>query len=272
MPLVREFRRRTSASSFPTPRKRGFEIGGDRKYQAFWQTADFADEGDSVSMFAYHFARALKRPGIPQGIITMSSGHAKEMASPLSWTSFAGVKSTAHPPFQPRLDALLLQDPNSDVSRKATSIYVQSVKAEVSKIATLAKNGTDMSAALLQFPPFPEPGRDGAVKPDTIPTLAHNWCLSPLTPMAVAGVIWIPGQANLGYTPADYAAELETYASSLPGTFGQDKIRFLYAQPSSTLVQGITTPKPDNAASVEFDQWPTSLREIATRLGTAAKQ
>ena len=271
MPLVREFRRRTSASSFPTPRKRGFEIGGDRKYQAFWQTADFTDESDSVSMFAYHFARVLNRPGIPQGIITMSSGHTKEIASPLSWTSFAGVKSTTHPPFQPRLEALLLQDPNSDVSRKATAEYVQSVKAEVAKIAALAKSGTAMSSAPLQFPPFPEPGRDGTVNPDTIPTLAHNWCLSPLTPMAVAGVIWMPGQSNIGYSPADYAAELETYARSLPGTFGQEQVRFLHAQPSTALVQGITTPKLDNASSVEFDQWPMSLREIATRLGTAAK-
>jgi hypothetical protein len=38
MPLVREFRRRTAASSNPIPRKRGFEVGGG-KYQTFWQTA-----------------------------------------------------------------------------------------------------------------------------------------------------------------------------------------------------------------------------------------
>ena len=112
--------------------------------------------------------------------------------------------------------------------------------------------------------------RGGAVKPDTVPTLAHNWCLSPLTPISVAGVIWVPGQANIGYTPADYAAELETYARSLPATFGQEKVPFLHAQPSTTLVPGITAPKLDNAASVEFDQWPKSLREIAAALGTAA--
>jgi hypothetical protein len=146
------------------------------------------------------------------------------------------------------------------------------VKADVAKFAALAKSGTTMSSAPLQFPAFPEPGRDGTVKPDTVPTLAHNWCLSPLTPMAVAGVIWMPGQSNIGYSPADYAAELETYARSLPGTFGQEQVRFLHAQPSTTLVQGITTPKLDNAASVEFDQWPMSLRDIATRLGTAAQQ
>ena len=271
MPLVREFRRRTSASTNPVPRKRGFEVGGDRKYQSFWQIADFADAGDCVSMFAYQFAKALNRPGIPQGIITMSSGQGKEMASPLSWTSFAGVKDAAQTAFQPRLDALLLKDPNSDVSRKAIATYVQSVKAEVAKIAARAEKGGDMSGAPLQFPAFPEPGRDGEVKPDTVPTLAYNWCVSPLTPMAVAGVIWVPGAANIGYTPADYAAELEIFARSQPATFAQDKVLFLHALPSATLVPGITPPKIENAASVEFDQWPKSLKNIATGIAEAAK-
>ena len=269
MPLVREFRRRTSASTNPTPRKRGFEVGGDRKYQSFWQTADFKSD-DGVTMFAYQFAKSLNRPGIPQGFVTMSSGQGKEMASPLSWTSFAGVKDATHAAFQPRLNALLLQDPASEVSRKAVAAYVQLVKAEVAKIAALAEKGAAVSGAPLQFPAFPEPGRDGEVKPDTIPTLAHNWCISPLTPMGVAGVIWVPGAANLGHTPADYAAELELYARSLPATFAQDKVPFLHAQPSATLVPGITAPKIENVASVEFNQWPKSLRDLAAQLGAAA--
>ena len=269
MPLVREFRRRTSASTNPTPRKRGFEVGGDRKYQSFWQTADFKSD-DGVTMFAYQFAKSLNRPGIPQGFVTMSSGQGKEMASPLSWTSFAGVKDATHAAFQPRLNALLLQDPASEVSRKAVAAYVQLVKAEVAKIAALAEKGAAVSGAPLQFPAFPEPGRDGEVKPDTIPTLAHNWCISPLTPMGVAGVIWVPGAANLGHTPADYAAELELYARSLPATFAQDKVPFLHAQPSATLVPGITAPKIENVASVEFNQGPKSLRDLAAQLGAAA--
>ncbi len=270
LPLVREFRRRTSASTNPVPRKRGFEVGGDRKYQSFWQTADFADAGDCVSMAAYQFAKVLNRPGIPQGFVTMSSGQGKEMASPLSWTSFAGVKGATHAAFQPRLDALLLQDPGADISRKATAEYVNAVKAEVAKIADIAKKGADLSGAPLQFPPFPEPGRDGEVKPDTVPTLAYNWCISPLTPMGVAGVIWVPGAANLGHTPADYAAELDIYARSLPATFGQDKVPFLHAQPTATLVPGITAPKIENAASLEFNQWPKTLRDLAAQLGAAA--
>ena len=269
MPLLREFRRRTSASSNLTPRKRGFEVGGDRKYQAFWQTADFKSD-DCVTLFAYEFAKALNRPGIPQGFVTMSSGGRDQMASPLSWTAFAGVKDATPAAFRSRLDALLLQDPNSEVSKKAIAEYVQALKAEVAKVADLARKGADRSAAPLQFPAFPEPGRDGEVKPDTVPTLAYNWCVSPLTPMAVAGVIWVPGNANLGYTPADYSAELEIYAQSLPATHGQDKVPFLYAQPSAKLVPGITAPAIQNGKSVTFDAWPKTLKTIAAELAKAA--
>ena len=74
MPLVREYRRRTAASSSVLPRKRGFETGGDRKYRSIWQTADFKNPDDSIGLFAYEFAKALNRPGIPQGFVTMSSG------------------------------------------------------------------------------------------------------------------------------------------------------------------------------------------------------
>ncbi len=271
MPLVREFRRRTAASTSATPRKRGFETGGDRKYRCLWQTADFKSPDDCVGMFAYQFAKALNRPDVPQGFVSMSSGGKDSMASPLSWTSYAGVKDAKNPAFRTRLDALLLQDPNSEVSKKAIAEYLKSVKAEVAKVVAMDGNNSNMIAAPLQFPAFPEPGRDSAVKPDTVPTFAYNWCVSPLTPMAVAGVIWVPGQFNLGYTPADYSPELEIYASSLSSTYGQKKVPFFYAQPSAKLVPGITQPKIENAKAAEFDQWPKSLRELATQLGTAIK-
>ena len=74
-----------------------------------------------------------------------------------------------------------------------------------------------------------------------------------------------------GYPPAtDYSAELELYARSLPATFGQDKVPFLHAQPTAALVPGITAPKLENAANVEFTQCPETLRDLAAQLGTAA--
>jgi sialate O-acetylesterase len=270
LPLLREFRRRTAASWSTTPRKRGFETGGDRKYQSFWQTADFAHESDGVTRFAHAFARALNRPGIPQGFITMSAGTKDHMASPLSWTSFAGVKDVTPPSLRARLNALLLQDPNSEVSRQPIADHVQAVKDTVARVAALARAGADLSAAPLQYPAFPDPTKSGTVRPDEVPTFAHNWNVSPLTPMGVAGVVWVPGPANIGHTPADYAAELELYARSLPATHGQEQVLFLYAQPSATLVPGITAPNLPRAMAVEFDGWPKNLGELGARLGARA--
>jgi hypothetical protein len=84
--------------------------------------------------------------------------------------------------------------------------------------------------------------------------------------MGVAGVIWVPSESNLGEDPAHYAAELEIYAKSLSDTYGQKKVQFLYAQPASSLVEGITAPRIPRAKSVFFDQWPKSLKDIAAAL------
>lgn len=101
---------------------------------------------------------------------------------------------------------------------------------------------------------------------DHIPTYAYNWSVAPHTPMAVAGVVWVPNQANLSPDVADYAAELEAYAKSLPSTYGQDEVPFIYAQPAPSLVPGITQPKLPRAKAVVFDAWPASLEELAKSL------
>lgn len=273
MPLVREFKRKTSASSFTTPRKRLFETGGG-KYRSSWLTADYSTEGNGVTMFAYEFAKTLNRQGIPQGFMTMSSGRggrSRQLASPLSWTSFHGVKDIKDPAFEPRLTELFLQFPNTEVAKKAAAKHVEEVKGFVQSITDAGERGADLSKAIaLQAPAFPEAGKDGTVPSDTIPTYTYNWCVSPLTPMAVAGVIWIPSESNLGETPAHYAAELEIYAKSLPSTHGQDTVQFLYAQPTSSLVEGITAPKIPFAKNVNFDQWPKSLKDIAAALAKLA--
>lgn len=271
MPLVREFKKNTNGSWFSTPRKQTFETGGG-KYRSSWLSADYAKAGNGVTMFTYHFAKALNRKGIPQGFMTMSSGaggRAQFFASPLSWTSFDGVKDIKSPVFKARLDELYLQYPNSEQAKKAADKYVEEVKATIKTIVDGGKG--DTSLLPLSFPAFPQPGQSDTIKSDMIPTYAYNWCVSPLTPMAVAGVIWVPSQSNIGYKPEDYAAELEILAKSLPNTYGQDVVQFLYAQPARTLVHGITAPKIPGAKSVTFDQWPKSLREIATEMGKLAE-
>jgi len=273
MPLVREFCRKTKSSNFTTPRKRRFETGGG-KYRSHWLTADFSKEGSGVTMFAYEFAKTLNRPGIPQGFITMSSGRGgrnRQLSSPLSWTSFQGVRNVKNSAFKPRLDELSLQFPNSGVARKAATGHLGEVKEFVKSITAGGKQGADSSSFALKAPSFPEAGKSGTVASDTIPTYTYNWCVSPLTPMGVAGVIWVPSEGNLGENPAHYAAELETYAKSLPDTYGQEKIQFLYAQPASSLVEGITSPKIPGAKSTSFDQWPKSLKSIAVALAKLAK-
>jgi hypothetical protein len=273
MPLVREFCRKTKSSSFTTPRKRRFETGGG-KYRSHWLTADFSREGSGVTMFAYEFAKALSRTGVPQGFITMSSGRGgrnRQFASPLSWTSFKGVRNLKDPAFQARLDELFLQYPNSKVARKAAAKHVAEVRAFVQGITRAGKQGAASSPFALKAPAFPEPGKSDAVSSDVIPTYAYNWCVSPLTPMGVSGVIWVPSEGNLGENPKEYAAELETYAKSLSATYGQDKVQFLYAQPADSLVEGITLPKIPGAKSVSFEEWPKSLRGIAAALAKLAR-
>ncbi len=271
MPLVREFRRKTAASTFPTPRKWKFETGGG-KYRSSWMTAELWEGDRGVTMFAYHFAKTLNREGIPQGFITMSSGNRGQMASPLSWTSFNGVKEIDQPAFQARLNELFMQYPNTDVAKGAVDDHISQVKEFVSTIIAANGQGEDLSkVAPLAAPPFPEAGKSGEIASDTIPTYAYNWCVSPMTPMAVAGVIWVPSENNIGYEPTLYASELEIYAKSLPGTYGQDQVQFLYAQPAGSLVEGIAIPNIPTAKSVTFDQWPKSLKEIATGLAKLAE-
>lgn len=267
IPLVREFRRRTKATSSQTPRKRKFETGGG-KYRTYWSTADFSKPGQGVTMFAYQFAKNLNRKGVPQGFVTMSAGsngRGKQMASPLSWTSFKGVKDIKDPAFKARLEELFLQYPNTDVARKAFDQYQMDVASCINKIKKVADEGVDMSQAPLRFPSFPLPGK-GDIKNDIVPTYTYNWCVSPLTPMAVAGVIWIPSQANIGYKPENYAKELEIYAKSLPDTYGQENVQFIYAQPSSTLIKDITEPNIPGAKVIKFEKWPKSLKDIAVKM------
>ena len=93
-------------------------------------------------MFAYQFAKALSREGIPQGFITMSSGQSRQMASPLSWTSYTGVKDVKESAFRSRLDQLFMQYPNTDIAKQALSAHIAAVKEYVSTISE--KSGTGL--------------------------------------------------------------------------------------------------------------------------------
>ena len=169
-------------------------------------------------MFAYEFAKALKRPGIPQGFITMSSGRGgrnRQLASPLSWTSFRGVKDLDSQAFRARLNELFLQYPNSAVARKAAAQHVAEVKKFVRGIQNSERQGHGTATFALQAPAFPEPGKGEEVPQDTIPTYAYNWNVSPLTPMALLASSGFLPKATLAKSPGNMLLSWK----SMPGVY-----------------------------------------------------
>ncbi len=277
MPLVREFKRRSAGNSTHVPRKRSFETGGG-KYLSYWATADYSKPDQGVTTFAYHFAKTLARQGIPQGFITMSSGRdgktgqpAGQYSSPLAWTSYHGIKNVKTPAFQARINEVSLQYPGSEISKKAVAEHLEKVGEFIKLGQQHAASGADFTTFRAVAPGFPDAGSNKAITVDKIPTYAYNWNVSPLTPMAVSGVIWIPSQAGIGENPADYAAELEIYAKSLPATYGQAEVPFLHVQPTAAVVPGITAPNIPGAKALTIDAWPKTLAEIAEKLAAAVK-
>ena len=271
MPLVREFRRKTAASTFTTPRKRKFETGGGR-YRSSWLSADMSPNHEGISMFAYHFAKNLDRDGIPQGFITMSSGQGAQMASPLSWTPYSAVKEVTAPEFTERLEQLFLQYPDTVVAQKAFNAHIQQVQQFVATIISRKGRGTDEKDGVpLSAPAFPEAGNREDIPSDSIPTYVYNWCVSPMTPMAIAGVVWVPSANNIGYAPEDYTTELQIYANSLATTYGVKEVPFYYAHPTPELVNGVTQPSIPQGYSIDMTTWPKSLEMIAKQLAKMTK-
>ena len=263
MPLLREFKIRTKARRFPTPRKRCMEIGGG-KYRASWRPARFTETERDTSAAAYYFASQVQQENVPIGIMTLGADN-----PPLTWVSHEGMQDAVG--FAEERDELNLVYPNTDVCKAAVTQYIETLKQYARDIAALRKAGGEIPRELGEkVPPFPEPYYNQWSADTETATHTYNFCISPNTPLAVTGVVWIPGEKNMGKDVSRYAAALEAYADSLPQTYGQDQVPFVYAQPVVGRVGGIAKPNIRNAVSVELDQWPKSLREIATRLGALA--
>ncbi len=261
MPLLRELRIKTKTRRFPTPRKRYFEIGGG-KYVASWQPATLVAPNAETTVAAYYFASQVQRQNTPIGIVTLGADN-----PPLTWVSYEGMQNAVG--FEKERDELKLAYPNTDVCKAAVVKYIETVKQYNRDIAALLEAGKEIPAELAErAPSFPQPYYNEWVSRTETATHTYNFCISPLTPFAVRGVVWIPGKDNISEDVSRYPASLNAYARSLAQTYGQDKVAFVFAQPSDELVKGITKPAIENSMSVEFNGWPKSLREIATRLGT----
>jgi len=263
LPLLREFRLKTKARRFQTPRKRRLEIGGG-KYVASWRPATFDESNKDTSMAAYYFASQIARPGIPTGIVTLGS-----VNPPITWLSYAALQNAEG--FEKERDELNLAYPNTDACKAALAEYIETVKRYNRTVAALLGAGRELPDELaLQPPSFPAPYYDQWARRTVTPTYTYNFCISPLTPFAVRGVVWIPEKDNISDDASRYSAALKAYASSLPETFGQDEVIFVYAQPTAELVEGIEKARIENSLSVEFNEWPKSLKETAARLGALA--
>jgi len=265
MPLLREFRLKTKARRFRTPRKLRLEIGGG-KYVASWRPATFGEANKDTSMAAYHFASKVARPNVPIGIVSLGAEN-----PPLTWMSYASMQTAAG--FEKERDELNLAYPNTDACKEAVVKYVETMKQYNRDVAALLKAGKELPDELAASPPsFPQPYYSQWASRTETATHTYNFCISPLTPFAVRGVVWIPGRNNIGEDVSKYAAALNAYASSLAKTYGQDKVAFVYAQPTAELVPGIGEPKIKDGIMLEFGEWPKSLQSIGTALGELAAQ
>jgi len=265
LPQVREFRIKTKARRFPRPRKKRLEIGGG-KYVASWQPADFDGVGDPPSVAAYYFASKVKKPDIPVGIVTLGSRN-----PPLTWISHKSLQTAVG--FEKQRDELNLAYPNTDACKTALANYIKTISQYNHDVAALLEAGKPLPDALaISAPPFPQPYYNQWASRTETATHTYNFCISPITPFAIRGVVWIPDKDNIPENVAEYAPSLRAYAASLPQTYGQDQVIFIYAQPATKLVSGIADPMITGARRVEFHEWSKSLRGLATQLGeTAAK-
>jgi hypothetical protein len=266
LPLLREFRIKTKARRFRTPRKQQFEIGGDEKYRAFWRPATLAEPNVDTTVAAYYFAAQVQKGNVPLGVITLGADN-----PPLTWISYEGLKNAAG--FKAEWEEQALAHPDTDICKAAVLKYIETVKQYNRDVAALRKAGKELPMELAARPPaFPVPYYNQWASRTETATHTYNFCVSPLTPFAVRGVVWIPGKDNIGEDVSEYCAALNAYAASCAQTYGQEKVLFVYAQPTVELVEGITKPEISDSTSVEFSEWPKSLREIAARLGASTAE
>lgn len=103
------------------------------------------------------------------------------------------------------------------------------------------QKGLDLSNS--QIPAFPKSG----IWPNDYPTLLYNAMISPLTPMAIKGVIWYQGESNASRAEA-YRELFSGMIQDWRSKWGQGDFPFIFVQ-----LAGFDTKR-------ENDDWP-SLRE-----------
>ena len=229
------------------------EIGGG-KYVASWRPALFTETERDTSVAAYYFGSQVQEKAVPIGIINTGADN-----PPLTWVSYEGVQKAVG--FEKERDELNLLYPDTDSCKAAVKTYIATMQQYTGNIVALRKAGRELPAELAEkAPAFPEPYYNHWASYTETACQTYNFCVCPLTPSAVRGVVWIPGKANIGKDVSKYAPALKAYAASLAGTYDQDTVPFIYAQPTAELVPGITMPEIPGSAAVLLDSWLVSRR------------
>ncbi len=264
MPLVREFRIRTNARRFREPRKRRMEIGGGR-YESSWEPMTFSGERPEATAAGYAFARAVQRDGVPVGVVTLGAPN-----PPLTWLSYDALQTAAG--FEAERDELNQLFPNTTAGAAAVDRYVEMLKAYNREVAADLRAGDVLSDELAAGPPgFPQPAYDQWSPRTENATLTYNFCISPLSPAAISGLVWVPGPKNIPADPARYAPALEAFAESLSSTWGQADLPFYYAHPKAGAAEGVAVPDIQvPGAVVLFDAWTTQVADLTRDLGRRA--
>ena len=264
LPLAREFRIKTKARRFRTPRKRRMEVGGGR-YESLWESLAFEQERPQVSAAAYAFARRVQVPGVPVGVVTLGAEN-----PPLTWISYDALQTAAG--FEAERDELNQLFPNTTAGAAAVDRYIAMLKDYNREVAAMLADGDVLPDALAAGPPgFPQPVYDQWSPRTENATLTYNFCISPLSPAAISGLVWIPGPQNIGSDPARYGAALGALAASVGDTWGRAEVPFFYAQPAPELVDGLSAPEVSAPGGVvPFASWPRSARELADAVGRLA--
>ncbi len=263
-PLVREFRIRTNARRFLEPRKRRMEIGGGR-YESSWEPMTFSGERPEATAAGYAFARAVQRDGVPVGVVTLGAPN-----PPLTWLSYDALQTAAG--FEAERDELNQLFPNTAAGAAAVDRYIATLEGYNREVAAMLQRGDVLPDELAAGPPgFPQPAYDQWSPRTENATLTYNFCISPLSPAAISGLVWIPGPQNVPSEPARYAPALRAFAANLAATWGQPSVPFYYAHPAPSAADGVAAPDIEvPGAVVSFDAWPKSNAELAAELGRRA--
>ena len=182
-----------------------------------WQpcTPDFVEDFSAV---AYFFGRKLSRElGVPVGLINASWGGTRiEPWTPsIGFDKIAALKAIA--------DEVAAKDP-------LTALHKQTIEQVLEDHTAWITELKENLAAGKQFKTPPEiPQMLMPYQDHQQPTVIYNAMIAPIVPLAIRGVIWYQGEANL-LDGKRYADKMQALVEGWRTVFGQQELPFYFVQ------------------------------------------